>query len=42
MVQDMKTKLSGYINIMMKIQAEMNTEWKMTQLGNLVKSLPVE
>lgn len=26
----------------MKIQAEMNTEWKMTQLGNSVKSLPVE
>lgn len=26
----------------MKIQAEMNTEWKITQLGNSVRGLPVE
>lgn len=38
----MKTKLSRYIQIMMKTQAEMNTEWKITQLGNSVRGLPVE
>lgn len=43
MVRYMKTKLSRYINIMMKIQAKMSTGWKITQLGNSeVKCLPVE